>query len=33
MLVLFLGGLTGCSTWEGMGKDVEKTGGVMQGKE
>ena len=40
MLRLFLAGiltvgglaLTGCETWRGMGKDVEKTGEGMQGK-
>jgi predicted small secreted protein len=24
--------LTGCGTWHGLGKDVEKTGEAMQGK-
>jgi len=24
--------LTGCNTWKGAGKDVEKTGESMQGK-
>jgi predicted small secreted protein len=24
--------LTGCNTWHGAGKDVEKTGEAMQGK-
>ncbi len=24
--------LTGCNTWEGAGKDVERTGEVMQGE-
>jgi predicted small secreted protein len=25
--------LTGCNTWKGAGKDVEKTGEAMQGKD
>jgi predicted small secreted protein len=25
--------LTGCNTWKGVGKDVERTGEAMQGKD
>jgi predicted small secreted protein len=34
LLTLFVGmfSLTGCNTWKGAGKDVEKTGESMQGK-
>jgi predicted small secreted protein len=35
LLALFAGLLlsaTGCNTWKGAGKDVEKTGDAMQGK-
>ena len=35
ILLGLLGGMfsmTGCNTWKGAGKDVEKTGDAMQGK-
>jgi predicted small secreted protein len=33
LLGLLIGGLslTGCNTWKGVGKDVERTGEAMQG--
>lgn len=30
MLVTSMVYLTGCNTWKGLGKDVERTGEVMQ---
>ena len=30
MVVTSMVFLTGCNTWKGLGKDVEKTGEVMQ---
>jgi predicted small secreted protein len=35
VLTLFVGmfSLSGCNTWKGAGKDVEKTGEKMQGKD
>jgi predicted small secreted protein len=32
-LVIGLVSLNGCNTWKGAGKDVEKTGEAMQGKD
>jgi predicted small secreted protein len=32
-LVIGLFSLTGCNTWKGAGKDVERTGEAMQGKD
>ena len=31
-LLLGVLSLTGCNTWKGAGKDVERTGEVMQGE-
>jgi predicted small secreted protein len=31
LLALLAGMLTGCNTWKGAGKDVERTGEIMQG--
>jgi predicted small secreted protein len=32
-LVIGLFSLTGCNTWKGAGKDIERTGEAMQGKD
>jgi len=32
LLVLFLGGLTGCNTFDGMGKDAQALGRTMTGQ-
>ena len=32
-LIGFAMSLTGCNTWQGVGKDVERTGEYIQGEE
>jgi predicted small secreted protein len=32
-LVVGMSSMNGCNTWKGAGKDVEKTGAKMQGKD
>ncbi|TVQ63870.1 MAG: entericidin A/B family lipoprotein [Phycisphaerales bacterium] len=32
-MVVWMFSITGCNTWKGVGKDVERTGEAMQGDE